>query len=248
MLSADELLRYDRQIMVKGIGEEGQSRLKNAKVVIAGSGELGAPVALCLAAAGVGTIRIVDDGKVDLGHLNCQGLHWNKDIGRNKTDSLAEKLLQLNDNVQVETFAEAITENSVSELASGAGLIVDAAEDLPTRLLLNSVALQTGIAFIHGAVNGFEGRVTTILPGKTACVGCLYRGAAPPHKHPAIGVTPAVIGGVQATEAIKYILGIGQLLANRLLIYDGLRMRFTNLVIKKDPTCRYCRELANTPA
>ncbi len=245
MLSADERMRYDRQIMVRGVGEEGQNKLKQAKVVIAGSGELGSPIALYLAAAGVGKIRIVDDGKVELSHLNRQVLHWGKDIGRNKTDSLAEKLGQLNDTIEIEALAETIAEDNVSKLISGFDLILDATDNLPTRLLLNCAALKAGIAFVHGAVYGFEGRVTTILPGKTPCLGCLYRGTVFQQKSPAIGVAPAVIGGIQATEAIKYILGTGQLLTNHLLVYDGLRMRFTTLAIRRDPNCRYCRSPVN---
>jgi molybdopterin/thiamine biosynthesis adenylyltransferase len=243
MLSEEEKQRYDRQIMVRGIGEEGQNKLKQARIVIVGTGGLGTPTALYLAAAGVGTIRLIDNDKVELGNLNRQILHWTKDIGRNKVDSASEKLRQLNDKIEVEAVAETITEATVSRLLSGFTLVMDGTDNLETRFVINTYALQSGIPFIHGAVNGFEGRLTTILPGKTPCLGCIYRGTIPHLKTPVIGVTPAVIGSLQATEAIKFITGVGQLLTNQLLVYNGLRMRFTTLNIKRDPACIYCCHL-----
>jgi molybdopterin/thiamine biosynthesis adenylyltransferase len=243
MLSEEERQRYDRQIIVRGIGEEGQEKLKQAKVVIAGTGGLGTPTALYLAAAGVGTIRLIDNDKVELGNLNRQILHWTKDIGRNKVDSASEKLRQLNDKIEIEAVSETITEETASRLLSGFTLILDGTDNLETRFVINKYAVQNGIPFIHGAVNGFEGRLTTILPGKTACLGCIYRGTIPHLKTPVIGVTPAVIGSLEATEAIKFIAGVGQLLTNQLLVYNGLRMRFTTLNIKRDPACNYCCHL-----
>lgn len=241
MLSEEEKQRYDRQIIVRGIGEEGQEKLKQAKVVIAGTGGLGTPIALYLAAAGVGRIRLIDNDRVEIGNLNRQILHWTKDIGRNKVDSAAEKLRELNDKIEVEAVAETISEETVSRLMSDCTLVLDGTDNLETRFTVNSFVVKKGIPFIHGAVNGFEGRVTTIIPGKTPCLGCIYRGTIPHIKTPVIGVTPAVIGTLQATEAIKFITGIGQLLTNQLLVYNGLRMRFTTLNIKRDPACNYCR-------
>ncbi len=243
MLSEEEKQRYDRQIIVRGIGEEGQTKLKQARVVIAGTGGLGTPTSLYLAAAGIGTIRLIDSDKVELGNLNRQILHWTKDIGRNKVDSASEKLRQLNDQINVEAVAETITDASVAQLITGFDLVLDGTDNLETRFIINNSAIKNGIPFIHGAVNGFEGRLTTILPGKTPCMGCIYRGNIPHQKTPVIGVTPAIIGALQATEAIKYITGIGQLLINQLLVYNGLRMRFTTLNIKRDPACIYCSHL-----
>ena len=240
MLTKEERERYDRQIMIRGIGEAGQEKLKRARVVIAGSGGLGSPVAIYLAAAGVGTIRIIDHDKVEFSNLNRQVLHWGKDIGRSKVDSAAEKLKQLNKSVKIEKVAETINETNVSQLVAGFDLIVDAMDNLPTRLLLNRAAIENKIPFIHGAVYGFEGRVMTIIPGQTACLKCVYRGLIPQEKFPVIGVTPAVIGCLQATEAIKYIVGIGELLTNRLLVYDGLNMKFTELTVRRDPNCEHC--------
>lgn len=247
MLNSDELERYDRQIMIQGLGEKGQENLKQAKVVIAGAGGLGSPAAIYLTAAGVGTIRIIDHDKVELSNLNRQILHWDKDVGRDKVESAREKLSPLNWNVRIETVKETITEANVSHLIGGFDVVVDAMDNLPTRFVLNKAAVENRIAFVHGAVYGLEGRVMTVLPGRSACLRCVYRGLIPPQKFPVIGVTPAVIGCIQATEAIKYITGLGQLLANRLLIYDGQQMRFTELRVKRDPGCEHCGHLVEVP-
>jgi len=240
MLTRDELERYDRQIMIRGLGEEGQEKLKRAKVIIAGGGGLGSPVSIYLAAAGIGMIRIVDRDKVELSNLNRQVLHWDEDIGRRKVDSATEKLKRLNQGVEIEAIEEMITEANISQLVAGFDLIVDAMDNLPTRYLLNKAAIDKNIPFFHGAVYGFEGRAMTIIPGKTACLRCVYRGLPPEEKFPVIGVTPAVIGCIQATEVIKYIVGIGELLTNRLLIYNGLNLKFTEFKVKKDPNCEHC--------
>jgi len=245
MLSRDELERYDRQIMIKGLGEEGQEKLERAKVFIAGTGGLGSPVSIYLTAAGVGKIRIVDHGRVELSNLNRQVLHWDEDIGKRKVDSALEKLGRLNQSVKIEAMEETITEANVSQLVAGFDLIVDAMDNLPTRYVLNKAAIENNIPFIHGAVYGFEGRAMTIIPGQTACLRCLYRGVVPQEKFPVIGVTPAVIGCIQATEVIKYIVGIGELLTNRLLIFDGLHMKFMEFKVKKDPGCEHCSHLAS---
>ncbi len=244
MLTTNELARYDRQIMIKGFGEEGQEKLKRAKVIIAGGGGLCSPSSIYLAAAGVGTIRIVDNDEVELSNLNRQIVHWDEDRGRRKVASAAEKLKKLNPEVEIEAIDEMITEANVSQLVTGFDLIVDAMDNLPTRYLLNKAALEKDIPFFHGAVYGFEGRAMTIIPGKTACLECVYHGAAPPGgKLPVIGVAPAVIGCIQATEVIKYIVGIGELLTDRLLIYDGLNLGFTELKVEKDPNCEHCGHL-----
>ena len=241
MLTTNELERYDRQIMIRGLGEEGQEKLKQAKVIIAGGGGLGSPSSIYLAAAGVGTIRIVDHGSVELSNLNRQVLHWDEDIGRRKVASAAEKLKRLNPGVEIEAIEEVITEVNVSQLVADFDLIVDAMDNLPTRYLLNKAAIDKNIPFFHGAVYGFEGRAMTIIPGKSACLQCVYHGAViPESKFPVIGVTPAVIGCIQAAEVIKYIAGIGELLTNRLLIYDGLNLKFTEFKVKKDPNCEHC--------
>jgi adenylyltransferase/sulfurtransferase len=241
MLTREELQRYDRQIMIYGFGEAGQAKLKKAKVFLAGAGGLGSPAGIYLAAAGIGTLRIADHDKVELSNLNRQVLHWEENIGKRKVDSAVDKLRKFNTGIKIETIAETITEANVSKLVGDSDLIVDAMDNLPTRYLLNKTAIEKGIPFFHGAVYGFEGRAMTVLPGKTACLNCLYHGASvPKEKFPVIGVTPAVIGCIQATEVIKYIVGLGELLTDRLLNYDGLRMKFSEFTINRDPNCEVC--------
>ena len=240
MLTINELEKYDRQIMIADIGEEGQEKLKRARVFIAGVGGLGSSAAIYLTAAGVGKICVVDHDRVELSNLNRQVLHWEKDIGKKKVSSAREKLKKINHEVKIEAIEKTITETNVFQLIAGFDVIVDAMDNLPTRYLLNKAAIEKNIPFFHGAVYGFEGRAMTIIPGKTACLRCVYRGDIPKEKFPVIGVTPAVIGCIQATEVIKYIVGIGELLKNRLLIYDGLDMKFTEFTIKKDTQCEHC--------
>ncbi|HDH86572.1 MAG TPA: HesA/MoeB/ThiF family protein [Desulfobacteraceae bacterium] len=240
MLTKDELERYDRQIIIANIGEEGQEKLKRARVFIAGAGGLGSPAAIYLTAAGVGMIRVVDHDRVELSNLNRQVLHWDEDVGKKKAASAAEKLKKINHEVKIEAIEKTITDANVFQLIAGFDVIVDAMDNLPIRYLLNKAAIEKNIPFFHGAVYGFEGRAMTILPGITACLRCVYRGDLPKEKFPVIGVTPAVIGCIQATEVIKYIVGIGELLKNRLLIYDGLDMKFTAFKVKKDPQCEHC--------
>lgn len=240
MLTTDDLERYERQIMLGEFGRKGQEKLKRAKVFIAGAGGLGSPASIYLVAAGVGMIRIVDHDRVELSNLNRQILHWDEDIGRRKVDSASEKLRKLNQGVEIEAVAETITEANISQLVADFDLIVDAMDNLPARYLLNKIALDKNIPFFHGAIYGLEGRAMTTIPGKSACLWCIYQGRITEGKFPVIGVTPAVIGCIQATEVIKYIVGIGKLLTNRLLIYDGLNLEFTQLTFEKDPNCKYC--------
>jgi len=242
-LTAEEIQRYSRQIMIPQIGEEGQEKLKRAKVFIAGAGGLGSPVSIYLAAAGIGHLRLADHDTVDITNLNRQVAHWTADVGRRKVDSAQEKLSKLNPHVTVEALSVTISEENVLELVEGFDLIVDAMDNLPTRYLLNQTAIAQGIPFFHGAVNGFEGRAMTVIPGKTACLRCLYRGPVPESKFPVIGVTPAVIGCIQATEVIKYVVGIGDLLANRMLAYDGLNVKFTEFKVQRNPQCEHCAHL-----
>jgi len=243
MLTGEELERYSRQIMIPQIGEKGQEKLRRAKVFIAGAGGLGSPVSIYLTAAGVGHLRMVDHDRVDLTNLNRQVVHWSGDVGKRKVESAQEKLNKLNPNVTVETLSVTISEENASELISGFDLIVDAMDNLPTRYLLNKKAIEHGIPFFHGAVNGFEGRAMTVIPGKTACLRCLYRGPVPESKFPVIGVTPAVIGCIQATEVIKYLVGSGELLGNRLLAYDGLNLKFTEFKVQRNPQCEHCAHI-----
>ena len=244
MLTPSDRDRYDRQIMIGEIGEKGQEKLKRSRVVIAGTGGLGSPIAIYLVAAGIGMIRIIDHDQVVLSNLNRQILHWEEDVGEKKVVSARTKLRGLNSAVEIEGITETITEKNVSRLVNGFDVIVDAMDNLPTRYILNQCAIEKNIPFFHGAVNGFGGRVMTIIPGETACLRCMYRGPVPEEKFPVIGVAPAVIGSIQATEVIKYLLGIGRLLTNRLLIYDGLNVAFSEFRVSKNPNCDHCASLS----
>lgn len=154
---------------------------------------------------------------------------------------------ELNDRINVEPVLETISDTNVAQLVKGFDVIVDGTDNLETRFMLNRAALAEGIAFVHGAVYGFEGRVTTIVPGKSPCLGCVYRGAIPQQKSPVVGATPGVVGALQASETIKYIVGLGDLLTGKLLVYDGMRMRFTVLAIRRDPNCKYCSGRVQPP-
>ncbi|MFC1978694.1 ThiF family adenylyltransferase [Chloroflexota bacterium] len=240
MLSERELEKYDRQMMIKGFGIEGQRKLKQAKVLIAGAGGLGSPISVYLTVAGVGNITIVDYDTVALSNLNRQINHWDKDVDRKKVDSAREKLLGLNSDIIVKAVAEKITADNVDDIVGDNDLIVDAMDNVPTRLLLNQVAIKKNMPIFHGAVYGFDGRVTTIIPSRTPCLRCLYPQIPPSSKFPVVGVTPAVIGCIQAAEVIKYIVGIGELLAGRILIYDGLKSKFMHIDVKRKMGCDAC--------
>ncbi|MBA7471529.1 Sulfur carrier protein adenylyltransferase [subsurface metagenome] len=243
MLSKYELQRYERQIDIAGFGEEGQQKLKNARVVIAGVGGLGSPIAIYLAAAGVGKIRLIDRDSVDLGNLNRQILYNEEDIGELKVASARAKLESFNSTIEIEAISKTIIEDNVFELVGNYDLIVDAMDNFPARRLLNRIAISRGIPLFHGAIHGFEGTATSIIPGSTPCLACLYKQDPLQKGPPVVGVAPAVIGSIQATEVIKYIVGIGELLTNRLLIYDGLSLEFMELAIARDPDCQECKHL-----
>ena len=244
MLDAEEKQRYDRQIMIPEIGVEGQAKLKKAKVFVAGAGGLGSPISIYLAAAGVGNIRLVDLDQVDRSNLNRQVLHWEKDIGRRKVDSALEKLKGVNPHVTLEGIGERIDEGNVFALTEGFDAVVDAMDNLPTRYLLNKAAIEHRIPFFHGAVRGFEGRAMTVIPGESACLRCMHQREIPSEKFPVIGIAPGIIGMIQATEVIKYIVGTGRLLTNTVLHYDGLDAKFMEFTVKRNPNCDHCGHLA----
>lgn len=233
-----ELARYARQIKI--FGEEGQRKLKKATITIAGAGGLGSVSAAYLTVAGVGRIRIIDDDTVELSNLNRQILHWEKDIGRRKAESFEEKLSQMNSDVEVVVTSQRIVEENVAEIVGDSDAIVDAMDNFHTRYLLNRVALERDIPLFHGGVYGFEGQATTIIPGKTACLRCLFPEEYPPETFPILGATCGVIGCIQATEVVKYIVGMGELLTNRLLVWDGLDTRMEEFVVERNLECVDC--------
>ena len=238
MLTKDEVKRYERQISI--FGEEGQRKLKKAKVFIAGIGGLGSSILMYLTVAGIGKLRMVDNDIVALENLNRQILHWDNDIGKKKLESAEEKLKKMNSNVEVEVISETINKGNVDELVGDFDMIVDAMDNFAARYVLNKIALIKKIPFFHGAVHGFYGQATTIIPGKTACLRCMFPQAPPPTVPPVVGVTTGVIGCIQATEVIKYILGIGDLLENRLLMWDGLKAEMDEVSLEKNLRCEDC--------
>ncbi len=242
MLSKEERTRYSRQLPVTGFGEAGQERLKNSRVFVSGVGGLGSIITLYLVAAGVGALRIVDRGKVELSNLNRQILYGNDDLGKKKVEVARIRLEQLNSNVKIEAIAGTITKRNVSRLTEGCDLIVDALDNYPTRYLLNKAALEKKIPFFYGAVSGFQGMATTFLPGKTGCLRCLVPSAPAPSRVPIIGVTPAIIGCIEVNEVMKYLLGLGELLTDRLLLFNGLSFTFELIRLKRRETCPDCGE------
>lgn len=245
MLSNEELERYQRQIVLEGFGEAGQEKLKGSRIFVAGAGGLGSAITIYLTVAGVGSLRIVDNDKVELSNLNRQILHWDEDIGKPKVKIAQKKLKRLNPNIEVEVMNKTITEDNVIELIGNSDLILDALDNYTTRYILNKAALVKNIPFFHGGVHGFDGVATTIIPGKTACLRCLFPSPPPSLNIPVIGVTPAIIGCIQANEAIKYIVGVGELLTNRLLFFDGLSTKFNEVSLKRNPNCPDCGDRQN---
>ncbi len=238
MLTENELKRYERQIRI--FGADGQERLKNAKVFVAGAGGLGSAISIYLAVAGVGRIRIVDHEKIELDNLNRQILHCDEDIGREKAASAEEKLKKMNPSVSLEAVSETIEENNVLELVDDFDLIVDAMDNFHTRYLLNRAAIAKNIPFFHGAINGLYGQATTIIPGKTACLRCIFPEPPPSMTFPAVGATCGVIGCIQVTEIVKYIVKMGSSLENRLLLWDGLNAKIDEIEIERNPGCEDC--------
>lgn len=242
MFSEKELERYDRQIRI--FGKRGQSLIKRGTAFIAGAGGLGSAVSMYLAAAGVGRLMIADADFVEISNLNRQILHNNSSLGLSKVRSAEKTLQDLNPEIKVEAIQEFISEENVMELTKGAVLIVDALDNFSARYLLNKVALKRNVPLFHGAISGFDGQATTIIPGKTACLRCVFPRAPPKKTSPALGATCGVIGSIQALEVLKYLCGEGELLENRLLIWDGIRSETDEIAIERNPECSDCRSLA----
>lgn len=232
--------RYDRQMLISGFGEAGQRKLKGSRALVAGCGGLGSPIATYLAVAGVGSLVIADMDVVDLSNLNRQILHWDSNLGEDKVKSAYGKLTQINPSIEIVPFNGRIDEGNVLGLTRGCDIILDAMDNFETRYLLNRASLYHKIPMIFGSIWGMEGRVTTLVPGRTPCLQCIFPAAPPKEVFPALGATPGVIGTLQVTEAIKVLLGLGKPLEGRLLIYDGEYMEFSEIKIEKNPDCPVC--------
>ncbi|MEM6292298.1 MAG: molybdopterin-synthase adenylyltransferase MoeB [Myxococcota bacterium] len=246
VMSAEQIKRYSRHIMLPEVGEAGQGKLLDAKVLFLGAGGLGSPSSLYLAAAGVGTIGMVDDDVVDESNLQRQVIHNTERLGMPKVESARMTLQTLNPDVTVVPHQTRLSSENIMDIIADYDVIVDGADNFPTRYLLNDAALKLGKPVVHASIYRFEGQVTTFLPNEGPCYRCLYPDPPPPGMAPScqeagvLGVLPGIIGSLQATEAIKLILGVGQSLSGRLLVYDALRTKFRTLKLRKDPDCRVC--------
>ena len=242
MLSEKELTRYDRQIMI--FGENAQEKLKKAKVAIVGLGGLGSPISIYLTAAGIGQLLLIDEQKPELSNLNRQILHGEPDLEKKvKTASAREKLNRLNSEVSIETYPKRVSGKNIESLLRDVDIAVDALDNFETRYLLNEFCVKRGIPLVHAAVEGFYGQMTTIIPGKTPCLRCLFPNPPRKRKFPIIGVTAGFFGVLEANEAVKLITGYGTTLMGKLLVYDLSRNEGESIDIKPNPSCPLCAAL-----
>ncbi len=240
-LSEDDLVRYDRQILYPAFGEEGQRRLRQAHVLIAGVGGLGCPVAIYLVCAGIGKLTLVDSDVVELSDLNRQILHGESDIGERKVISAARKLEKLNSTVEVNAIAAKITAENFLGLLPGVDLVMDCMDTMATRFILNEGCVTAGIPFIHGGIYGMMGEITTIIPGQTPCFECVFpRDVEGKGTFPVFGFTPALIASLQVMEATKLLAGFGELLAGKMLYVRGEETTFMTVDLEKNKACRVC--------
>ena len=245
-LSAEESLRYARHLMLPEVGPEGQQKLRASRVLLVGAGGLGSPVALYLAAAGVGTLGMIDFDTVDASNLQRQILHGTSDIGRRKLDSARDRLAEINPFVTIEPFADRLTSANAMEIVGAYDLVVDGTDNFPTRYLVNDACVLLGKPNVYGSIFRFEGQATVFAYEGGPCYRCLYPEPPPPGLVPScaeggvLGILPGTVGLIQATETVKLILGIGEPLVGRLLLYDALGMRFRELKLRKNPECPAC--------
>ncbi|MGC8816337.1 MAG: HesA/MoeB/ThiF family protein [Candidatus Hadarchaeum sp.] len=245
-LTQDQLVRYSRQLILKEVGGKGQKKLMHSKVLIIGAGGLGSPAALYLAAAGVGRIGIVDSDKVDLSNLQRQIIHSKGFIGKPKAASAKNAILALNPEVEVVTFEQRLTPENALDIIGGWDFVVDGSDNFPTKFLVNDACVLKGVPFSHAGVLRFIGMTMTVLPRKGPCYRCLVKEAPPPGAVPTcqeagvLGTVPGVMGTIQATEAIKFLLGVGSLLIGRVLYFDALSLRFDQFELKRNPKCPSC--------
>lgn len=245
-LTPDELVRYARHLVLLEVGLAGQERLKAARVLLVGAGGLGSPAAMYLAAAGVGTLGLVDFDVVDASNLQRQILHGTSSLGRPKLDSARDRLTDLNPHVNVVLHRERLTSANALDIVRDYDLVIDGSDNFPTRYLVNDACVLTGRPNVYGSIFRFEGQASVFAPPAGPCYRCLYAEPPPPNLVPScaeggvFGVLPGVIGSTQALEAIKLILGVGESLVGRLLLFDALRLRFREIPLQRDPECPVC--------
>jgi adenylyltransferase/sulfurtransferase len=246
ILSNDEILRYSRHLIMPEVGMEGQQKLKAARVLCVGAGGLGSPLALYLAAAGVGTLGLVDFDVVDLTNLQRQIIHTTNDVGRPKLDSAAEKLVAINPFIQIRKFETRLTSANALDIIRQFDIVADGTDNFPTRYLVNDACVLTGKPNVYASIFRFEGQASVFAAERGPCYRCLYPEPPPPGLVPScaeggvLGILPGLLGVIQATEVIKLILGSGEPLIGRLLLVDALAMRFRELRLRKNPECPVC--------
>ncbi len=249
----DALQRYARQVVLPELGQAGQTRLARARVLLVGAGGLGSPAALYLAAAGVGTLGLVDHDKVDRSNLHRQVLHRDDRVGMAKTESARRTLEALNPSIRVQTHELRLDASCVEDVLGGYEVVVDGSDNFPTRYLVNDACIKLGLPNVYGAVQGFEGQVSVFGAGGQPCYRCLFAEPPAPEHAPncneagVLGVVPGIIGLLQALEVIKLVTGIGEPLIGRLLLFDGLSTRLREVRLSADPTCRYCSSGSEFP-
>jgi molybdopterin/thiamine biosynthesis adenylyltransferase/rhodanese-related sulfurtransferase len=249
-LRPDQKARYSRHLLIPEVGVEGQAKLLDSKVLLIGAGGLGAPASLYLAAAGVGTIGIVDFDVVDASNLQRQVIHTTDRVGEKKTESARKALTALNPDVNVVAHEEMLVADNVERLIDGYDVILDGTDTFETRYILNDAAVAAGIPVVHASVFRFEGQLTVFQPYEGPCYRCLYPTPPPPELAPGcsvagvLGVVPGILGLLQANEVLKLLLGIGDTLAGRLLLFDALDASFTELKLRRDPACPVCSDEA----
>ena len=245
-LSADEVKRYSRHLIIPEIGMTGQKRLKNARVLCVGAGGLGSPALLYLAAAGVGTLGVIDFDTVDESNLQRQIIHGQSDIGRLKAESARDSIAEVNPYVNVEVHTDALSNDNVLQVFSGYDLIVDGTDNFATRYMVNDACVLLGKPYVWGSIFRFDGQASVFWAEYGPCYRCLYPDPPPPGMVPScaeggvLGVLCASIGSIQVTEAIKLLTGVGESLAGRLMIYDALEMSYRTVRVRKDPECAIC--------
>ncbi len=244
----EELERYSRHILLQDIGVEGQTKIIEGRTLIIGAGGLGAPAALYLAAAGVGKIGIVDSDRVELSNLQRQVIHFTQDIGREKVRSAEEKMRAVNPDIEVSAYHELVRADNIMDILNGWDFVIDGTDNFASKFLINDACVMAGVPYSHGGILRFQGQTMTVIPGESACYRCVFHAPPPKNAVPTcsqagvLGAVAGMLGTIQAAEALKLVMGIGGILADRLLTFNALTMDFRKTAVQKRPDCEVCGE------